>query len=107
MVTKNERNETIIKMHNAGETERKISEVTGMSKTGIHKIITSYLSEFDPVENDLKITPTVEPNKIFSSFVGFVRLSKNVYSNKDTGEVVNVKFVPSNDDTKFGNFVTC
>jgi hypothetical protein len=102
-----ERNALIIKMHNSGDSIKIIAEATGMSKGGIHKIITSYLGELDPVENDLKITPTVGPGKLFNSFIGFIRLSKNVYSNKDTGEVVNVKFVPSNDVTKFGNFVTC
>jgi hypothetical protein len=102
-----ERNALIIKMHNSGDSIKIIAEATGMSKGGIHKIITLYLSELDPVENDLKITPTVGPNKIFSSFVGFVGLSKNLYSNKDTGEIVNIKFVPSNDVSKFGVFVTC
>jgi hypothetical protein len=104
---KSERNTLIIKMHNSGDSINIIATTTGMSKGGVHKIITSYLSELDPSENNLKVVPTVVPGKLFNSFVGFMRLSLNCWSNKDTGEIVNVKFVPSNDVTKFGNFVTC
>jgi hypothetical protein len=100
-------NEIIIKMHNSGATVRQISDETKFSKSKVHRIITTYLSELDPNENNLKVVPTVGPNKLFNSFVGFVRLSLNCWSNKDTGEIVNIKFVPSNDINKCGNFVTC
>jgi hypothetical protein len=106
MVTKNERNELIIKMHNNGNTERQISDATGLSKSGVHKIIGMYIESIDVETTVDDVKPNVEAGKIFSSFVGWVRLSANKYSNKDTGEVVNVKYIPGNDVAKYGHFVT-
>jgi hypothetical protein len=104
---KSERNTLIIKMHNSGDSIKIIADATGMSKGGIHKIITAHLDSARTIVNNLKTTPTIDAGKLFASFVGFVRFSKNIYSNKDTGEIVNIIFVPSNDIAKFGNFVTC
>jgi hypothetical protein len=106
MVTKDERKELIIAMHNKGNTVRQISDATGLSKSGVHKVLTSYIESIAVEKTVDNVKSNVEAGKIFSSFVGWVRLSANKYSNKDTGEIVNVKYVPSNNVTQYGHFVT-
>jgi hypothetical protein len=101
-----ERNALIIKMHNSGDSIKIIADTTGMSKGGIHKIITAYLESAAPEKVNDETKPTIKAGKMFSSFVGWIRLSINCWSNKDTGEVVNVKFVPAVDLNKCGHFIT-
>lgn len=107
MDSKSERNQTIINMYNSGETIKTIAGFTKMSNGGIHKIISSHLETTQATEvPDIEIKETVKSGIIFNSFVGWLRIGINQYSNKDTGEVVNVKFVPSGNILNCGHFVT-
>ena len=100
-------NETIIRMHNLGSTFRQISEETKFSKSKVHRIIAAHLEATQSNElPNIEIKQTVPSGNIFSSFVGWLRIGLNQYSNKDTGEVVSVKFVPAGNASKCGHFIT-
>ena len=108
MITKIERNESVIKLHNEGQTVRYISDTVGISKSAVHKIITAHL---EAIEVDIAVvvpsgTVKAEAGKVFDSFVGWLRISPNQYSHKDTGEIINVKFVPSAITVGCGHFIT-
>lgn len=109
MSTKIERNENVVKLHNEGQTVRYISETIGISKSAVHKIITAHLEVIE-VDSDVivgySVTSKSEAGRVFDSFVGWLRIAPNQYSNKDTGEVLNVIFVPSATAGGFGRFVT-
>lgn len=100
------RNKRIIDMHNSGKNIKEIMTATGMSKSGIYKVIGSIIKvgEIAPkkpvVEVELKGT-----EERFGSFVGYERTNVNEYVHKDTGEVVRVAFVRAKKDGEFGCFV--
>ena len=96
-MTKNERNEAIVSMYNNGKTERQISDEMKLSKTAVHAVISKHI---EPTS-----TTTTTKGVSFTSFVGWLRTAKNVYSNKETGETVNIKFVKGVNGS-CGTFVT-
>ena len=101
-MNKEERNTRIIELHNEGQSINSISLAIGMSKGGVHKVISSVIV---PQDND-PIKPTVKGGKLISSFVGWTRITVNQYVNKETAEVISVKFNKAVKSDKYGTFIT-
>lgn len=100
------RNNRIIDMHNSGATIREIMKSTGMSKSGIYKVIgaiikTGETAPKEPVK-EIELKGTEER---FTSFVGWERTNVNEYAHKDSGEVIRVAFVKAKSPNEFGYFV--
>lgn len=100
------RNKRIIDMHNSGATIKEIIDATGMSRSGIYKVIDSIVKvgETAPKEPVKEVKLTGEEER-FTSFVGWERTNVNEYSHKDTGEVIRVVFVKAKGPNDFGYFV--
>jgi len=100
------RNKRIVDMHNSGSTIKEIMTATGISKSGIYKILDAVVKVGDIAPK----TPIVEVKMVgteerFMSFVGYERTNVNEYSHKDTGEVIRVAFVKAKNPNEFGYFV--
>ncbi len=101
------RNQKILDMHNSDMSIGVIAKEFGMSKAGVHKIIQSFIK----TGNDNIPPKEVVPVKLkgteerFTNFSGYERLDVNVYSHKETGEIVQVAFVKSKSKDEFGYFV--
>lgn len=101
------RNKRIIDMHNSGSTLKEIIKATGMSRSGIYKVIDSIIKvgEIAPIKEVVKEVKLTGTEERFTSFVGWERTNVNEYSHKDTGEVIRVAFVKAKSDNEFGYFV--
>lgn len=95
----------VIDLHNSGKTAQEIVKVTGLSRSGVYKILDSVLKKGDIAPRDIlfevKLTGLEER---FKSFVGYERTNVNEYVHKDSGEVVRVAFVKG-ENGGFGYFV--
>ena len=100
------RKQKVIDLHNSDTPIPEIMKATGLSRSGIYKILDSVLKkgEIAPKEATVQIKLTGQEER-FTSFVGYERTNKNEYVHKDTGEIVNVVFVKATDPGKFGYFV--
>ena len=100
------RNKKILDLHNQGKSIAAIANETGLSKGGIHKIISGFILKGDSPKKDVvvevKLSGTEEK---FVSFVGYDRIDVNQYAHKGTGEVVSVAFVKAKKAGEFGYFV--
>jgi hypothetical protein len=103
---KEKRNAEVFKMFNEGKTEREIAKIVGLSKTAVHKILTPLVVKetISPKVKKELAKLTGKEDRI-DSFVGWVRTNVNEYTNKDTGEVMNVVFVKATTPDGFGYFV--
>lgn len=100
------RNKKIIDMHNSGATIKEIIDATGMSRSGIYKVIDSIvkIGETAPKEPVKEIQLTGNEER-FTSFIGWERINVNEYSNKATGEVIRVAYIKAKSPNEFGYFV--
>jgi len=103
---KEKRNAEVFKMFNEGKTEREIAKIVGLSKTAVHKILTPLVVKetISPKVKKELAKLTGKEDRI-DSFVGWIRTNVNEYTNKDTGEVMNVVFVKATTPDGFGYFV--
>jgi predicted DNA-binding transcriptional regulator AlpA len=100
------RNKRIIDMHNSGDNIKVIMKATGMSKSGIYKVIGSIVKVGETAPKEPVIEVELKGNEErFGSFVGWQRTNVNEYCNKETGEIVRVAFVRAKKEGKFGYFV--
>lgn len=102
---KNTRNERILEMHNQGCTVRQISDDVKLSIGGVHKVLSSVLDKVDVMP---KISSKVKlrgDEERFDNFSGWIRTNINEYTNKDSGEVVCIAFVPAKEKGSHGYFV--
>ena len=100
------RNKKILDMHNSDVSIGLIAKEFGMSKAGIHKIIQSFVSTGEKVPPKEVVPVKLKGDEErFTSFVGYERLDVNVYSHKETGEVIQVAFVKAKSKDEFGYFV--
>ncbi len=103
---KEKRNADVFKMFNEGKTEREIARIVGLSKTAVHKILTPLVVK-DAVAPKIKkvVAKLTGEEERMNSFVGWIRTNVNEYTNKETGEIVNVAFVKAKKAGDFGYFV--
>jgi len=105
---KAERDSKIIEMHNNGASVREIEQETGVGKSTIHRVVTAHMDSIKPKDSD-ETKPIESPSdkvgERFDSFVGWNRIGVNQYAHKDTGEIINVKFIKSKDINTCGHFV--
>ena len=102
---KNDRNDLILELHNEGKSVRYISEVVKLSIGGVHKVLASVIEKVDVMP---KISSKVElrgNEERFENFSGWVRTNVNEYTHKETGEIVNIAFVPAKEKGGHGYFV--
>ena len=106
MTDKEIRNKRIIDMHNGGSTIQEIVDAVGMSKGGVHKVLNSHLliPEIAPKKVTIKVNLTGKEEE-FNNFSGWARTDVNQYAHKETGEVVNLVFIPADNIDGFGKFV--
>lgn len=106
------RDENIIKLHNSGMTARQIEDKTGVGKSTVNRIVTNYLNslkETKPIQTvkETQTKPAATSNKgerVFN-FGEYVRIDKNEYCHKSTGECIKVAFIPAKSINEFGYFV--
>ena len=99
------RNKKILDLQNEGKSIGEISNIMGMSKGGIHKILSKFLiKEEIPSKEVIEVKITGEEKK-FESFVGWKRVNVNEYANEKTGEIVRVAYVKAKSPDEFGYFV--
>lgn len=105
-MTKEERNKKIIDLHNEGKTIQEIATTIGMSKGGIHKVLGEHINVGDiaPKKPTAKVK-LIGNEERFTNFSGWVRTDVNTYCSKDTGEIVNLVYVPSKTVEDYGYFV--
>lgn len=103
---KEKRNSEVFRMFNDGKTERDIARIVGLSKSAVHKILTPLVVK-ESVAPYIKkaVAKLTGKEERMDSFVGWVRTNVNEYTNKDTGEVINVAFVRARKAGEFGYFV--
>ena len=99
------RNKKILDLHNSGATIKEIIDSTGMSKSGIYKVIGSIIQVGDIPSKDIVEVKLEGTEERFESFVGWERTNVNEYANKSTGEVARVVYVKAKSEDKFGYFV--
>ena len=100
-----ERDERILELHNEGKSVRQISTDLSVSKSLVHKVLSSV---FDKADVMPKISSKVElqgDEERFENFSGWVRTNVNEYTHKETGEIVNIAFVPAKEKGGHGYFV--
>ena len=103
---KEKRNADVFKMFNEGKTEREIAKIVGLSKTAVHKILTPLVvKETTSPKVKKEVAKLTGKEDRIDSFVGWVRTNVNEYTNKDTGEFMNVFFVKATTPDGFGYFV--
>lgn len=100
------RRKKVLDMHNSGSIPKDIMKVTGLSRSGVYKILDTLLpkGEIAPKEPIVKVK-LLGTEERFTSFVGYERTNVNQYAHKETGEVVNVAFVKAKKANEFGYFV--
>ena len=119
MTEKEKRNKEIIKLHNDGLSSQQIADKIGLSKGGVYKVITDHIKSLPGA-----IAPAVTENKPepkqtapasndqtkTKRILSFGELqytgSPNEYANKQTGEIIKVKFVPAKTSGACGHFET-
>lgn len=100
------RNKKILDLHNEGKSISVIAKETGLSKGGIHKIISGFILNGDSPKKNVVVKLKLSGNEErFTSFVGYDRIDSNQYVHKETGDVVTVVFVKAKKDGEFGYFV--
>jgi hypothetical protein len=106
MTDKEIRNKRIIDMHNGGSTIQDIVAAVGMSKGGVHKVLSNHIggSEVAPKKVSIKVKLTGN-EEVFNNFSGWARTDVNQYAHKDTGEIVNLAFIPADSIDGYGIFV--
>jgi hypothetical protein len=106
MNEKDLRNKRIIDLHNSGSTIQDIVDAVGMSKGGVHKVLSNHIggSEVAPKKVSVKVKLTGD-EEVFNNFSGWARTDVNQYAHKETGEVVNLAFIPADSVDGFGKFV--
>lgn len=101
------RDRKVMDLYNSGVAERKIAEEMGIGKSTVNRIIQSFIK----TGNDDIPPKEVVPVKLkgteerFTNFSGYERLDVNVYSHKETGEIVQIAFVKAKSKDDFGYFV--
>lgn len=129
MDSKEKRNKEIIKLHNSGMSSQQIADKVGLSKAGVYKIIKDYI---DTLPNDRPVlapevvkpepatmqtgnaetvtTPATNVTGSGKRITSFGELqhtgNPNEYANKQTGEILKVKFVPAKAPDQCGHFET-
>jgi hypothetical protein len=100
------RRKKVLDMHNSGSSPKDIMNVTGLSRSGVYKILDTLLpkGEIAPKEPIVKVKLSGQEER-FTSFVGYERTNVNQYAHKETGEVVNIAFVKAKKAGEFGYFV--
>jgi protein tyrosine phosphatase len=100
------RRKKVLDMHNSGASIQDITDATGLSRSGIYKILDIVIKkgEIAPKEPVKEVKLTGQEER-FTSFVGYERTNVNQYAHKDTGEIVNVAFVKAKNPGEFGYFV--
>jgi hypothetical protein len=100
-----ERDLKILDLHNEGKSVRQISTDLSVSKSLVHKVLSSVLDKVDVMP---KISSKVKlrgDEERFYNFSGWIRTNVNEYTHKDTGEVVLIAFVPAKEKGGHGYFV--
>jgi len=101
----NDRDSLILRLFNEGKSEREIADSVKMSKSGVHKILSNYVGkETLPKKPSVNVKLKGDEER-FTNFSGWVRTDVNTYSNKDTGEIVNLVYVPAKTVEDYGYFV--
>jgi hypothetical protein len=105
-MSKDERDLTILNMFNSGSSEREISDIMKMSKSGVHRVLSNYVGspEVAPKKVSVKVKLTGN-EEVFNNFSGWARTDVNQYAHKETGEAVNLVFIPADSVDGFGKFV--
>lgn len=100
------RDQKVMDMYNYGVAERKIAEELGIGKSTVNRIIQGFIKVGDKVPPKEVVPVKLKGDEErFTSFVGYERLDVNVYSHKETGEVIQVAFVKAKSKDEFGYFV--
>lgn len=99
------RNKKILDLHNSGSTIKEIIEATGMSKSGIYKVIGSVIKEGSAPRKEVVEVDLSGDEEVITSFIGLTRLNVNEYVNEKTSEVIRVTFIKSTVPGEFGKFV--
>ena len=105
-VDKDLRDKRILELHNEGKSISEIMPIVGMSKGGIHKVLSSFLNKGELPDKkkviDVKINGDEE---VITSFNGLTRIDVNEYVDDKTGEVIRITFVKATVPGEFGKFV--
>lgn len=99
------RNKKILDLHNSGSTIKEIIEATGMSKSGIYKVIGSVIKEGSAPGKEVAKVDLSGDEEVIASFNGLTRINVNEYADDKTGEVLRITFVKSTVPGGFGKFV--
>lgn len=99
------RNKRVVDMHNSGATIKEIISATGLSKSGIYKIIDSIIKVGDAPPKEVKAVEITGDEERFDNFTGWTRTNTNEYANDKSGEVVRIAFVKAKSKDEFGYFV--
>jgi transposase len=106
-IDKDLRDRRIMDLNNSGKSIAQIAEEVGMSKGGVHKVLSKFLIKGEVVskkEEVVELEITGEEEKV-STLVGWKRLDVNEYVNEKTGEIMRIKWVKAKSSTEFGYFV--
>lgn len=100
------RDKRILELHNEGKSISEIMPLVGMSKGGIHKVLSSFLNKGELPDKKKVVDVKVDGDEeMVTSFVGLTRINVNEYVNEKTSEVIRVAFVKSTVPGEFGKFV--
>lgn len=100
-----ERDEKILELHNEGKSVRQISTDLSVSKSLVHKVLSSVLDKVDVMPKISSKVVLDGDEERFTNFGGYIRTNVNEYTDKCTGEVVNVAFVTAKEKGGHGYFV--
>jgi hypothetical protein len=99
------RNNRVIDMHNSGSTIKEIISATGLSKSGIYKIIDGIIKVGDAPAKRVKEVEITGDEERFDNFTGWTRTNTTEIMNEKTGEFVRIAFVKAKSKDEFGYFV--
>ena len=100
-----ERDDRILELHNEGKSVRQISTELVVSKSLVHKVLSSVLDKAEvmpKIPTKVKLSGNEER---FTNFGGYIRTNVNEYTDKCTGEVVKIAFVGAEEKGGHGYFV--
>lgn len=100
-----ERDEKILELHNEGNSVRQISDELKVSKSLVHKVLSTILEKPDvmpKIPTKVKLTGNEER---FTNFGSYVRTNVNEYCHKDSGEIIHIAFIPAKKKGDYGYFV--
>lgn len=106
-IDKDLRDRRIMDLNNSGKSIAQIAEEVGMSKGGVHKVLSKFLIKGEVVskkEEVVELKVTGKEEKV-STLVGWKRLDVNEYVNEKTGEIMRIKWVRAKNPNEFGYFV--